>query len=196
MKPSHLLLKSLALLTLVVPTIASAQPLITGFLCCNMRSDAKGWITDINYEESGKHVVPAGTAVTMTGHGRNRFEFDVTGGANLPRKTYWIGNDYSRTLNPEQFSARYVVSEDPAKKLASYPAKFRTAIQAGKISVGMGKEQVLMALGYPVTSETPELGSRWKYYLWSFSPFTVIFNGDKVAKIDTDPETLPKVSIK
>ncbi len=175
-------------------TVAQAQPLVSGFLCCNMRSDAKGWITDINYEESGKHVVPAGTPATMTGYGRNRFEFDVTG--NLPRKNYWIGNDYSRKLGMEEFAARYIVKSDPNAKIASFPPKIRDAIRAQKIALGMTKEQVLMSLGYPSGDETPNLDGPWKFYLWSFSPFTVSFTGGKLAKIDTDPDTKAKILVK
>jgi hypothetical protein len=172
-------------------TLAQAQPLISGFLCCNMRSDAKGWITDINYEESGKHVVPAGTPANMTGYGRNRFEFDVTG--NLPRKNYWIGNDYSRKLSMEQFAARYIVKADPNAKMAGFAPKIREAIRGQKIVLGMTKEQVLMSLGYPSGDETPNLDGPWKFYLWSFSPFTLNFTNGKLASINTDPDTKAKV---
>jgi hypothetical protein len=196
MKLKLYLLHCLTLLAVFAPSMASTQPLITGFLCCNLRSDSSGWITDMNYEDPGKHLLRAGTPVTMTGYGRSRFEFDVTGGVSVPRKNYWIGNDYSRALNPEQFSARYIVTENPEKKLARYPAKVRKAIRASRVSTGMTKEQVLMALGYPTANETPQLGSSWKYYLSSSSPFTVIFKGNKVTRINTDRATLAKVLAK
>lgn len=174
----------------------SEKPLLEGYLCCNMRSDAKGWISDINYEESHKHLVPAGTPAKMTGYGRNRFEFDV-GAEGLPRKNYWIGNDYSRKIPPEEFAARYIVADDPAQKIARFAPRIRDAIKAQKVAVGMTREQVLMALGYPVANETPtDLTGPWKFWVWSFSPYTVHFKGDRVARIDGNPEVLAKVVAK
>lgn len=32
---------------------------VSGYLCCNMRTDGD-WISDINYQENGKTVIPAG----------------------------------------------------------------------------------------------------------------------------------------
>ncbi len=184
----------LAAIALTLPAAANAQPLIEGFLCCNMRSDAKGWITDINYEESHKHVVPAGTPATITGYGRNRFEFNVTG--TLPRKNYWLGNDYSRKVGLEEFAARYIVKEDPSKKISGFAPKVRDAIRAQKIMIGMTREQVLMAVGYPTADSTPDMAGNWLFYHWSFSPYTVHFVNNKVSKIETDPETLNLISVK
>src|SRR5579871_4113998 len=78
----------------------------SGFLCCNMRTDGS-WITDINYQESGKHLIPAGSPVTVTGYGHYRVK------VQLENKSQAIGNDYSRDLSMEDFAKRYVVSEDP-----------------------------------------------------------------------------------
>jgi hypothetical protein len=174
---------------------AQSNPLLEGYLCCNMRSDARGWISDINYEESHKHLVPAGTPAKMTGYGRNRFEFEVSA-EGLPRKNYWLGNDYSRKLPPGDFAARYIVPEDPARKIAGFPPRIRDAIKAQKIATGMTREQVLMAIGHPISDETPDLSGPWKYWVWSFSPFTVTFKGDRVTKIDGNPDVLAKVVAK
>jgi hypothetical protein len=178
-----------------LPAFVAAQPLLTGFLCCNMRSDPQGWIADINYDESHKHLVPVGTPAVMTGYGRSRFEFDVTG--DLKRKNYWIGNDYSRGLSMEPFAARYIVKDDPNQKMKSFSPKIRNAIKAQKVVIGMTREQVLMSLSYPVESENKDIKSNvWNYYLSSFAPFKVRFEGDRVVKVDTDPETLEKVFTK
>ncbi len=65
------------------------------------------------------------------------------------------------------------MAEDPKVKLAGYPEKTRAAIAAMKVTPGMTREQVLMALGYPISSENPKLDAPvWRYWLdtWAEVP--------------------------
>lgn len=168
---------------------ATAQDKPQGYLCCNMRSDGK-WISDSNYDESGKFVVPLGTPVKVTGYGRYRVFVD------LPNGSQALGNDYSRSLEMGAFAKRYIVPENPLDKLAGYPAKVQAAIKSGRVTNGMTREQVLMALGYPIASETPHLDLRtWKYWLWTFSPYRVRFDEqDRVSEVMADDrDTLDRV---
>lgn len=138
---------SRALLAALAPLLAAgalAPVAEAGYLCCNMRTDGC-WISDIDYEESGKTLLPLGTPLKFT--------------------------DYSRDLTKEAFAARYIQAANPRDKLASAPAKVRTAVESAKLSKGMTREQVVMAVGYPVTSENPSL----------------------VAKVTGNEETLAKV---
>ncbi|MDO8904106.1 outer membrane protein assembly factor BamE [Hydrogenophaga sp.] len=162
-----------------------------GFLCCNMRTDGS-WISDINYEESGKRIVPYGTPLTFKGFGRNRVEVEMEG------KRQWLGNDYSRDLSKEAFAQRYIVATDPRTVVAKAGPKVRQAIETARVTPGMTREQVAMAVGYPVSSENPNLDApRWRYWLWSYSPFTVIFNEQgRVASVETDADTMLKVFLK
>ena len=168
---------------------AFAQATYDGFLCCNLRSDAGGWVSDSNYQEPGKKVIPVGTAVKIVGYGRQRVALDA-GGQKL-----WIGNDYSRELELGPFAERFVVKTDPKAKIASFPAKIQEAIKNMRVAKGMTKEQVLMAVGYPITSENPTLdAAAWRYWLNSFAPFTVIWDGQgRVKDIETDGQTKPLV---
>jgi hypothetical protein len=178
-------LAAAALFVVIGPT--TAQDVGDGFLCCNMRSDGK-WISDINYEESGKTIIPVGTPVKVTGYGRQRVLIEVEGGKQA------IGNDYSRTLRLEDFARRYVVAEDPRPKIAAFPPKIRDAIRSARVTPGMSREQVLMAVGYPVTSENPHLDAPiWRMWLWSFSEFELHFDGDRLREVKTDPDTRAKV---
>jgi hypothetical protein len=153
-----------------------------------MRSDGK-WISDSNYLESGKFTIPLGTPVKVLEYGRNRVHVEIDGQRQA------IGNDYSRTIALPEFARRYVVSENPAERLKTFPPAVQEAIQSSRVSRGMTREQVLMALGYPIASETPHLDARlWKYWLWTFSPFDVHFGADgRVTDIQTDPETRLRV---
>lgn len=161
---------------------ALAQSTFDGFLCCNMRTTGD-WISDSNYKDSGQQVVPVGTPTKVTGYGRHRVHVTIDG------KRQAIGNDYSRDLALETFAKRYVVSEDPRVKLATYPAKLREAIQAGRVSRGMTRDQVLMSVGYPISSETPRLdATTWRYWVSSFSEFQVTFDdAGRVKEVFADP---------
>ncbi|HSW07970.1 hypothetical protein [Aquabacterium sp.] len=175
----------------LLPAAAWSQPMPEGFLCCNLRTDGK-WISDINYAESHKRVIPLGTPAKVTGYGRYRVFVDLGDGSKQA-----LGNDYSRDMELGAFAKRYVWAEDPKKKLAGYPAKQRDAITSGRIMKGMTREQVLMAVGYPVSSENAHLDAKvWRLWLSSFAEFQVVFGDDgRVNEIVTDPATRQQIAI-
>jgi hypothetical protein len=155
-----------------------------GFLCCNMRTDGS-WISDANYAENGKKLLPAGTPLKATGFGRYRVYVEIDGGKQA------LGNDYSRNLDLTAFAKRYIVAEDPAKAMAGFSPKVRKAIGEAKVVPGMTRQQVLMSLGYPMGSENPSLDARlWRYWLSSFQEFQVVFEGDKVKEVATGDPTV------
>jgi outer membrane protein assembly factor BamE (lipoprotein component of BamABCDE complex) len=120
----------------------------------------------------------------VTGYGRYRAYVEIEG------RRQAIGNDYSRDLDLGAFAQHYVVTQDPAQKLASYPAKVREAIKGARLMPGMTREQVLMSVGYPVSSENPKLDAKlWRYWLSSFAEFQVGFDNDRVKEIVTDAAT-------
>jgi hypothetical protein len=165
----------------------SAEP-ESGYLCCNMRSDGS-WISDSNYLEAGKTIVPLGTPVTVLGFGRYRVNVKING------QPQTIGNDYSRYVAMDVFAKRYVVKDDPRAQLAGMPPKIRRAVDSARVTKGMTRDQVLMALGYPMASENPHLdGPMWKYWLWTFQPFRVHFDGDGVVnRVSGSEDTLANV---
>ena len=163
---------------------AAAQPTFDGFLCCNMRTDGS-WISDGNYAESGKRIIPAGTPARVTGYGRNRVQVELNGSKQA------IGNDYSRDLNLEAFARRYVLAEDPGPTLASYPLRIREAIAAGKVTRGMTRQQARMAVGWPVSSENANPEAKvLRHWLSSFAEYQLVFDADgRISDINTDPAT-------
>jgi hypothetical protein len=177
---------AIAFMALAEPVLADEK--FSGYLCCNMRTDGS-WISDINYDENGKKVIPAGTPVKVVGYGRHRVNIEIGG------KKQAIGNDYSRDLQPEVFARRYVVSESPSDKLAQYPKPIQDAITSMRLAKGMSREQVQMAVGYPVSSENPNLDAKiWRYWLSSFAEFRVRFDDrGLVTDIEADPDTRDKV---
>jgi hypothetical protein len=173
------------LLWTACPVAAQAPDADSGYLCCNMRSDGS-WMSDSNYRESGKFIVPFGTPVTITGYGRYRVNITID---NKPQT---LGNDYSRDVAMEAFARRYVVKQDPRAVVAAAPPKIRAAIESARVTKGMTREQVLIALGYPISNENPHLdAATWKYWLWTFSPFRVQFDGNgEVSRVSGDRDTL------
>jgi hypothetical protein len=153
-----------------------------------MRTDGS-WISDINYDENGKRVIPVGTPVSVLGQGRYRIKVRIEG------KDQALGNDYSRDMSLDDFAHRYVVTENPALKISGYPRKVQDAIGAGHVLLGMSREQVIMSVGYPVTSENHDINARsWRFWLSSFAEFAVKFDDEgRVVDIVADPGTKDRV---
>jgi hypothetical protein len=165
-----------------------AQDKPAGFLCCNMRTDGS-WISDGNYDENGKRIIPVGTPVRVTGYGRFRVKVEVNG------KNQAIGNDYSRDIPLDEFAKRYVVAENPAAKIAGFPKKIQDAIASARIVLGMTREQVLMSVGYPMSSENHDLTAQtWRFWLSSFAEYHVNFDTNgQVIEVSGDLDTKSKV---
>jgi hypothetical protein len=175
-----------AFTTASVSALAEDKPV--GFLCCNMRSNGS-WISDINYDENGKHLIPVGTPIKVTGYGRYRVKIDIDG------KSQAIGNDYSRDLALDVFAKRYVVADDPRAKIAGFPKKTQDAIASARLIVGMTREQVIMSVGYPVSSENHNIDDKtWRFWLTSFGEFHVRFDdNNRVTEVSGDTDTKSKV---
>jgi hypothetical protein len=138
---------------------ASAEDQLSGFLCCNMHSDGTA-ISDINVDDTDQHVIPVGTPLKVTGYRKHRVKVVVE------NKNQAIVNEYSRDLPIQEFAKRYIVQEDPGVRFKAYPKNIQYAIAAGHIVKGMTREQVIMSLGYPTSSENPNLNSSaWTFWL-------------------------------
>ncbi|SCX61290.1 outer membrane protein assembly factor BamE [Variovorax sp. EL159] len=169
--------------TALPATIVHAQrpspppgPMLDGFLCCNMRTYGES-ISDINYDEQGTRIVAVGTTARITGYDFRWFSLDLGG------KPQRIKNDYSRNITLPEFAQRYVVTTDPKQKMAAFAPAVRDAILAAKVMPGMTREQVLMAIGYPVASENPSLDApTWRYWRDSWSEFQVNFDDKGLVK--------------
>ncbi len=170
------------------PPAPPPAPTFEGFLCCNMHSDGR-WISDINYRGGGLTMIPAGTPVKVTGQGRWRVLVQIDGKAQA------LGNDYSRTIGLDEFARRLVVAEDPRPKIAAAPPKVREAIQAGKITKGMTREQVIMAIGHPITSYNDKLDAPlWRYWLDRSSEYQVFWGDDgRVERLFGSADTRSRV---
>ncbi len=181
--------------TALTATVVQAQrpspppgPMINGYLCCNMRTYGDS-ISDINYDEQGTSIVAVGTPARITAYDFRWFSLDLGG------KPQRIKNDYSRNITLPEFAQRYVVTQDPKQKMAAFAPAVREAILAAKVMPGMTREQVLMAIGYPIASENPSLDAPvWRYWRDSWSEFQVNFDDKGLVKtVVGDPVALSRV---
>lgn len=160
-----------------------------GFLCCSLLSDGS-WISDLAYEDGHKKIVPAGTPVKFNRFGRWRMLVEIDG------KPVGIGNDYSRTMTMDQFAQLYVPTQDPKVRLQAWPPKVREAILNRKVLRGMTREQVIMSLGYPSTSYTPDMTKPLWQYRYRAGDFQVFWTDDgKVDLVFGPPEVRSKVFV-
>jgi hypothetical protein len=67
----------------------------------------------------------------------------------------------------------------------------RDAVRAGKILIGMNKEEVLVSVGYPPKHQTPSLDApQWKYWHTGFGTYLVLWDGaGRVKDVVADPQT-------
>lgn len=164
---------------------SSAEGLRLGYACCNLRYSGD-WVSD---QSSGElPFIPVGTQILV-----RRLEGSVAH-IVVDEKRYRLGHDYGRhEEKTAEWVDKLVVLNNPATKLGRYPAAIRAAIETGKITRGMNREQVIMALGYPATNETSKLDAPvWKYY-WNRYGFSVHWSGGQVSKIEGNPEIVRQV---
>lgn len=165
--------------------VSSAAGLRLGYACCNLRHTGE-WISD---QGSGEQAfIPLGTRVLVRNVEGYRAEIEAG------EKPYVMGLDYGRKLEKTaEWVDKLVVLQDPSERLAKYPANVRTAIEAGRLLTGMTREQVLMAVGYPSTYDTPKLDATpWKMY-WNRTQYLIHWSGGKVSRIEAAPDLLAKI---
>jgi hypothetical protein len=142
-----------------------------GYACCDLHFD-KDWINDGNYAELP--MIPAGTPIEVLSYGRQRAAVKVDG------KPMRLGHDYGRDQESlDAWVNKIVVKDDPRPRISSYPGAIQEAIRQGKIMIGMSREQVIVAVGYPLTSENPTLDApQWRMWRSSHGEYQLNFSRD------------------
>jgi len=146
-----------------------------GFACCTLHYDAD-WISDGNYAILPS--VPAGTPITVLSYGRHRAYVEIDG------RKMRLGHDYGREQESlDQWVHKIVVGVDPTAKISGYTPDVQAAIRWGRVMVGMTREQAVIAIGYPLTSETPTLDSPiWRHWVSSSEEYQLLWGPDGLIK--------------
>jgi hypothetical protein len=172
------------------PAVPNPMTGETRYTCCNIHYE-KTEITDVNYLTGA--VIPFGTRVQILEVRKNSVKFQPEG---QPPITLVLRHG-RKVLAMDEYLNRLFLREDPHAKLSTpKPAKggkgaaaaetdkTRKNIEQGVVDVGMTKEQVLMAVGYPPAHRTPSLQSPvWTYWSNHWSSFEVYFDGDRVSRV-------------
>jgi hypothetical protein len=159
-----------------------------GFACCNLHY-SKDWINDGNYAELP--MISAGTPIEVVSYGKDRAYVNIDG------KPMRLGHDYGRDQESlEVWVNKIVVSADPRPRMASWPKPIRDAVYEGKLVVGMTREQVIAAVGYPLTSENVTLDQpTWRMWRSSHGEYQVNFRADGRVRSVTGDDSVTSLII-
>jgi hypothetical protein len=91
-----------------------------------------------------------------------------------------LGHDYGRDQESlDAWVNKIVVKDDPRSRISSYPMAIQEAIREGKVMIGMSRDQVIVALGYPLTSENLSLDApQWRMWRSSRGEYQLNFSRD------------------
>ncbi len=141
------------------PELAN-RPLYT---CCNLHFNREGDASDANYEYVGGITIPPGTRVTVISDHRNAIDFR----AAIPsQQVFTLAFRFGRpAIRAAQYFGLVLVPDDPTPRLRSLEPSVAAAVREGRVVVGMTKDEVLLARGYPPFHRTPAVAAnRWIYY--------------------------------
>lgn len=158
------------------------EPALKGVTCCNLHHEGD-WISDANW--SSLPMLPAGAAIHTTGYGRYRVMVEIDG------RKMRLGQDYGRQQSLGDWARKIIAGQDPRPKIASWPARVRSAIHVGKVTLGMTKEQAIVAVGYPPLHQTPTLDApQWKYWHTRIASYLLVWNeSGRLQDVLADPQT-------
>lgn len=132
-----------------------------------------------NYTDpgAGHVVIPAGSEILVLKTARKEFTFKVLADGKVVDFEF---HEPRMGMNAEQYVSK-ITSSEPIS-LAAYSDKDRAGIAEGKALIGMSKEGVVAALGYPAAHRTPSLDSpSWVYWTNRFK--TVVVEFDEQGKV-------------
>lgn len=146
-------------LLLLVGCATPLSPAITGYSCCNLRSNG-GWISADNSQ--GGDLIPAGEAVQLTSIKRQYYIYGTIGGNAIGFR-----DDYAKSEKDTlQWIRHIVMPTNPRAEISSWPSEIRTAVGTARVIKGMTRTQVATALGYPSPNDTPDLNvNTWRYWV-------------------------------
>ena len=159
----------------------------SGFACCNLRYSGDQ-LSEANYAQLP--FIPLGTPVLIRALDGGQAIVEIDG------RQLSLRLDTAQTKeSAAQWLDKAVLADDPRRKLESFPAGVRAAIQSGRLVKGMTREQVIMSVGYPQVDDKKGLDApSWRYWWTSFESFYVHWLRDKLKKISGNSETVKKLT--
>ena len=165
---------------------AVPAPQTQRWACCNLRYE-KDWISDRIL--TSRSFLPVGARVVVTDWGRNRVYADIDG------VKMRVGADYGYFKGSrEEFADVLFVREDPNLRIATFAPAVQAAIRAGRIAIGMTREQVVMAIGPPRFDLTPRRdASNWVHFATADGEFDLDWAPDDTLRAIHAPSRIRKL---
>jgi outer membrane protein assembly factor BamE (lipoprotein component of BamABCDE complex) len=137
--------------------------------------EARSKLYSVNFQQAG--LIPLCTEVEITRVSRKRIKFTVKESG----RSYKYDNHRHAGESLKTNAAKYFGTECNKAKVAKLSKKDQEGIKQGKALVGMSKQGVIYAIGYPPVTRTPTLDANaWIYWFNRFNTFEVKFNSKGV----------------
>ena len=135
-------------------------------------------LSSVNYQDDG--FIPLCTAIRVTFMNTEELRFTVLASGRAYR---YVFHDTLKVPPGEHVARFFGTACDPGM-VATLPAIDQQGIREGRAKVGMSKEGVLLAIGYPPEHATPSLeADQWRYWQGLLDTFVVVFVDGKVAEL-------------
>lgn len=129
----------------------------------------------VNFQQPG--LIPLCTEIEILDVKNKRIDFKVKDSG----REYKYLNHKTAGEDLKTNAAKYFGKECNKDKVAKLSEKDQEGIKLGKALVGMSKQGVIYAIGYPPLGRTPSTdASTWKYWFNRFNTFDVIFGSDGI----------------
>lgn len=128
-----------------------------------------------NYQQHG--LIPLCTEVELLERGRKRLVFRIKSSG----REYYYDNHRNAREDFRINLAKYFGTDCKKNQIAKLGKTDQSGIKQGRALVGMTKQGVIYAIGYPPLSHTPTLeATTWKYWTNRFNTIDVVFSSDGV----------------
>lgn len=138
----------------------------------------KGSYANYTNPGAGHVIIPAETKINITRKGRRGFFFTYGPASQEAFIEFHQGN-----MGMSMDAYIDLITSDAPVSLEKFSSIDRKGIAEGAALVGMSKEGVMAALGYPAAHRTPDLdASRWIYWQNRFRTLAVDFDSNGKVK--------------
>lgn len=135
-------------------------------------------LSSVNYQDDG--FIPLCTPIRVTFLNTEELDFTILA---TGRQYRYLFHDTMK-MSPGEHVARFFGTRCDPGMVATLEPLDQQGVRQGKALVGMSKEAVLLAIGYPPDHATPSLdANEWRYWESLLDTFTVVFVDGKVAEI-------------
>jgi hypothetical protein len=148
----------------------------TYYLECNLHADPNNnRLSSVNYQLAGK-VLKWGTPIKIKKISKGKVEFEASG----ENFTYEIHKRTRKITTVRDHLARFLTTDlnQLKTKVGSLSSVDKKGIEDARAMVGMSKQGVLIAIGYPpeFVVTDPVAASSWQYWRNRWGKFIVAFD--------------------